>query len=166
MGTTTKTLTGLVFEFWNAIIINYLVDSSSLRKMSLRSVTATVLRPLVPVIQSQHLVRWNRKSRLYGFEEGHDLKNEVRKDKWIRKKKVRMVGATFRKNSDLPPNAFASFGLSRQPDWSFADGTPGYLSKDQREAVEVMEELNSQVHRALKFMNKTSSTSGTGKAEV
>ena len=38
-----------------------------------------------------------------------------------------MVGATFRKNSDLPPNAFASFGLSRQPDWSFADGTPGYL---------------------------------------
>ena len=52
---------------------------------------------------------------------------QVRKDKWIRKRKVRMVGATFRKNSDLPPDAFASFGLSRQPDWSFADGTPGYL---------------------------------------
>ena len=52
---------------------------------------------------------------------------QVRKDRWIRRRKVRMVGATFRKNSDLPPNAFASFGLSRQPDWSFADGTPGYL---------------------------------------
>ena len=39
-------------------------------------------------------------------------------------------------------------------------------SKEQREAVEVMEELSSQVHRALKFMNRTSSTSGTGKAEV
>ncbi len=39
-------------------------------------------------------------------------------------------------------------------------------SKEQREAVEVMEDLSSQVHRALKFMNRTSSTSDTGKAEV
>ena len=39
-------------------------------------------------------------------------------------------------------------------------------SREQREAVEVMEDLTSQVHRALQFMNKTSSTSGTGKAEV
>ena len=41
-----------------------------------------------------------------------------------------------------------------------------FQSREQREAVEVMEDLTSQVHRALQFMNKTSSTSGTGKAEV
>ena len=38
-----------------------------------------------------------------------------------------MTGQRFRAEAQLPPDAFASFGLARQPDWSFADGTPGYL---------------------------------------
>jgi hypothetical protein len=78
------------------------------------------------------LVRHNNKTRIYGFEEGHDLKNEVRKDKWIKRRKLQMTGVRWRRDNELPPNAFTTFALARQPDWSFKDGTPGYLVRTRR----------------------------------
>ena len=33
---------------------------------------------------------------IYGVEEGHDTKNEVRKDRWIRKRKRKALGGVWR----------------------------------------------------------------------
>ena len=51
------------------------------------------------------------RQRLYGEEEGHGPKNEVRKLKWQRKHLIRATGGRFRHQQGLPPDPFTSYGL-------------------------------------------------------
>jgi hypothetical protein len=91
----------------------------------------------------------------YGNEEGHDLKNEVRKEAWINKRRKKYTGQGWRRNeAELPPDPFLSYGLSSKPDWSFQDGRPGYYNKQQLEAFEIMRQMCEDVQSALKYVNK------------
>lgn len=64
--------------------------------------------------------------KMYGSEEGHHTKNEVRKEKWIRKRMRRSLGGEYREYLGLQASAM-SIGepLVDGLDWSFADGRPG-----------------------------------------
>ena len=62
----------------------------------------------------------------YGSEEGFGQKNEVKKEKWIRKHMLnRTCGADFRELRGLTRNPNKGGPLYDIPDWSFADGRPG-----------------------------------------
>jgi len=95
-----------------------------------------------------------RKDNAYGYEEGHGTKNEVRKDRWIRKRRIKTAGQEWREEQGLVPNPFRSHALVTTPDWKFKDGRPGYLTQDQAEAVAIMKDLCQDVHEALKLMKK------------
>ncbi len=56
--------------------------------------------------------RWvGNRQRLYGEEEGHGVKNEVRKVKAQRKHLIRATGGRWRHLKDLPPDPFKAHGL-------------------------------------------------------
>ena len=71
-------------------------------------------------------VRSKTRFRKYGAEEGHDNKNEVRKEKWARKKfPYRTGGGEYRQDLGLGDNSNKSGPLYDLPDYKFIDGTPG-----------------------------------------
>lgn len=89
----------------------------------------------------------------YGYEEGHDLKNEVRKEKWIRKRRgPAPTGRKWRLDNNLPPEPLMSQIIAIRPDWSFKDGTPGHLNSAQAESVHIMADMCQEVQDTLKFM--------------
>ena len=95
----------------------------------------------------------SKREKNYGYEPGHGAKNEVRKEKWIRKRLgPAPTGRKWRLNSGLVPNPLKAHALATTPDWSFKDGTPGYLSASQAEAVDIMKDLALDVRDALKYM--------------
>ncbi len=98
----------------------------------------------------------SKRSILYGGEEGHDKKNEVRKLRWVRKHARRSTGEGWRTRSQgLPADPFKAYSLYTKPDWSFAeDGTPGYLSEAQRAAVMEMRDLCTDVEEALEVLGR------------
>jgi len=62
----------------------------------------------------------------YGSEDGHDLKNEVRKEKWINKRRRQSLGGDYREFMDLSRNIHSPGEyLVDGQDWSYADGRPG-----------------------------------------
>ena len=61
----------------------------------------------------------------YGHEEGHDRKNEVRKEWWIRKRTRRSLGGDFREMQGLTRNPNQGGPLLDIQDWSFMDGREG-----------------------------------------
>ena len=71
-------------------------------------------------------VRTKTRFRKYGAEEGHDNKNEVRKERWIRKNSpYRTGGGEYRQDLGLGMNSNKSGPLYDLPDYKFIDGTPG-----------------------------------------
>merc|ERR1711913_143850 len=89
---------------------------------------------------------------IYGTEEGHDVKNEVRKERWIRKRQRRPLGGEWRESQGLGRSGNeGGCPLTDLPDWSYADGRPGIPSfkqikrmVEQRQyAVEIKEALDA-----------------------
>ena len=71
-------------------------------------------------------VRNKTRAKKYGSEEGFDVKNEVRKEKWIRKNSPnRTCGGEYRSRLGLGRNVNRHGPLYDIPDWKYADGTPG-----------------------------------------
>ena len=71
-------------------------------------------------------VRTKTRFRKYGAEEGNDNKNEVRKERWIKKHSpYKTGGGVFREESGLDMNSNKSGPLYDLPDYKFIDGTPG-----------------------------------------
>lgn len=102
-----------------------------------------------------------KREHTYGVEPGHGSKNEVRKEKWIRKHLgPAPTGRRWRLNSGLVPDPLQAHALATTPDWSFRDGTPGYLNASQAEAVDIMKELAVDVRDALKYMKVKPKASG------
>ena len=62
------------------------------------------------------------------------------------------TGRKWRLDSGLVPDPLKTHALATTPDWSFKDGTPGYLSQQQAEAVDVMKDLALDVRDTLKYM--------------
>jgi len=78
-------------------------------------------------------VRWYSKRKQYGYEEGHDLKNEVRKENfWLKRNPPRKPWSDHKENKNLHPQVLAWGPVSQTPDWSYAEtGDPGALNEKQ-----------------------------------
>jgi len=90
--------------------------------------------------------------KIYGVEEGHHIKNEVRKEKWIRKRMRRPLGGDWREEQGLARSGNeGGYPLTDNPDWSYADGRPGIPSfkqikrmiEQRQYAVEIKEALEA-----------------------
>ena len=64
----------------------------------------------------------------YGSEEGFGRKNEVRKERWIRKRRRRSLGGDYREWRGLARNPNEAGPLVTMEDWSYADGRQGVPS--------------------------------------
>ena len=96
-----------------------------------------LIRTCVPVLQVARLspvqilaVRNKTRFRKYGSEgeeHGFDNKNEVRKERWIRKRTQwkQTLGGDYREELGLDRNPNKGSPLYDLPDWKYADGTPG-----------------------------------------
>ena len=96
-----------------------------------------LIRSCVPVLQVARLspvqilaVRNKTRFRKYGSEgeeHGFDNKNEVRKERWIRKRTQwkQTLGGDHREELGLDRNPNKGSPLYELPDWKYADGTPG-----------------------------------------
>ena len=115
-----------------------------------------LLRPLQQAQTQTGLIRHfrGRKDKIYGYEDGHSSKNEVRKDKWMRKYRKKRTGIEWRIQQSLSPDPFRSHALSTSPDWKFKDGRSGYLTQDQSDAVHMMRDMCQDVHEALKLVKR------------
>ncbi|XP_023327638.1 39S ribosomal protein L52, mitochondrial [Eurytemora carolleeae] len=104
------------------------------------------LRSQLPlVVQSRTATR----HIIYGVEEGHDTKNEVRKDRWIRKRKRKALGGVWREDQGLPSNIHSEGPLIDDMDWSFADGRPGVPSFPQIKRMYKQKQYATEIKAAL-----------------
>lgn len=95
------------------------------------------------------------KRKDYGYEEGHDLKNEVRKDNWWRKRNPpRKPWGDYKSKRNLHPATLAWGPNSQTPDWSFANGDPGVLNKKQSMLRADNIRLVKEVHEAALMVLK------------
>jgi len=91
----------------------------------------------------------------YGSEEGHHTKNEVRKEKWIRKRQRRSLGGDYREYQGLPRSVIScGEPLVDGIDWSFADGRPGIPGQKQIKLIFNQKEYASEIKAALDLVNK------------
>lgn len=97
----------------------------------------------------------SKNDKLYGQEPGHDLKNEVRKEKWIRKRMRRTMGAAWREQSGYERQPFISGTMSQLNDWTDVNtgmaGAPTLKQKAQRKR---MVELAQDIYDAAKMVEK------------
>ncbi|CAB4069784.1 MRPL52 [Lepeophtheirus salmonis] len=99
------------------------------------------------------------KQRLYGNEEGHDKKNEVRKEKWIRKHTMRKkMGGDYRemvlqysRNPQESGNPIIDL-----PDWNHPDGSVGVLSKGQQTRILEKKELIGDILESFNIVQEAS----------
>lgn len=85
----------------------------------------------------------------YGYEEGHGEKNEVRKEKWWRKRNPPRKVHEWRTKHNLHPQALAWGPWSQKADWSFdEDGESGVLNRKQQMLFEDDKRLAQEVHSA------------------
>ena len=94
----------------------------------------------------------NRKK--YGQEEGHDTKNEVRKDKWIKKRRRISLGGDYRESLDLARciNTPGEYLVDGQ-DWSYADGRPGIPAFGQIKRMYATRIHATEIKAALDLVN-------------
>ena len=75
--------------------------------------------PFVPVRQKS-------RAKKYGSEPGFDIKNEVRKERWIIKNSPRrLCGGSWREEMGSDKHANRTGPLYSIPDYRYPDGTPG-----------------------------------------
>lgn len=85
--------------------------------------SANMLRPAI--VQSVP-VRFKTRMKKYGSEPGFDLKNEVRKERWIVKNSPRRpCGGEWREDTGLDRHANRDGPLYDLPDYRYPDGAPG-----------------------------------------
>ena len=85
--------------------------------------SANMLRPAI--VQSVP-VRFKTRTKKYGSEPGFDLKNEVRKERWIVKHSPRRpCGGEWREDTGLDRHANRDGPLYDLPDYRYPDGAPG-----------------------------------------
>ena len=90
----------------------------------------------------------------YGVEEGHDLKNEVRKEKWIKKKLRIGNGANWRKDQGLEP-VVMNTTIQAMPEWSDAEsGFPGAPTPNQIRAKKVNLQLCQDIFDAAMLVKR------------
>ena len=90
----------------------------------------------------------------YGVEEGHDLKNEVRKEKWIKKKLRIGNGANWRKDQGLEP-VVMNTTIQAMPEWSDAEsGFPGAPNPNQIRAKKVNLQLCQDIFDAAMLVKR------------
>lgn len=99
--------------------------------------------------------RFFGKRKDFGYEKGHDLKNEVRKDKfWRKRNPPRKPWADYRQNKNLHPQVLAWGPVSVTPDWSFENGDPGVLNDKQSRMRNENVRLAKEVHQAAMLVLK------------
>jgi len=87
---------------------------------------------------------------VYGTEEGHHIKNEVRKEKWIRKRMRRPLGGDWREAQGIPRNIHCNEGpFAEGSEWSYADGRPGVPSFTQLKRTYEQRQYAHNVKAAL-----------------
>jgi len=95
------------------------------------------------------------KRKDYGYEKGHDLGNEVRKDKfWRKRNPPRKPWSDYRDKNNLHPSVLAWGPNSQTPDWSFESGEPGILNKKQAMLRADNIRLVKEVHQAALLVLK------------
>lgn len=90
----------------------------------------------------------------YGVEEGHDLKNEVRKEKWIKKRQRISKGADWRKAQGLEDRVMNTT-IKAMPEWSDAEtGFPGAPTNKQIHAKKVNLQLCQDIFDAAMLVKR------------
>jgi len=99
--------------------------------------------------------RFFGKRKDFGYEKGHDLKNEVRKDKfWRKRNPPRKPWADHKQNLNLHPQVLSWGPVSQTPDWSFESGDPGILNEKQARLRAENVRLAKEVHQAAMLVLK------------
>lgn len=113
-----------------------------------------------------------RRDRIYGVEEGHgDQKNEVRKERFWRKRNPPLRGGLWREDNGYDMQNALSYGaFAMIPDWSTEDGETGAPTPLQemirdRNMVLINEVFEAAmiVKKAQEFDNSKQSSSETTK---
>ena len=87
------------------------------------------------------------------MEEGHDLKNEVRKEKWIKKRQRPTKGAAWRKAQGLESSVLK--GFKEIPEWSDVEtGFPGAPTPAQIHAKKVNLQLCQDIFDAAMLVKR------------
>lgn len=90
----------------------------------------------------------------YGYEEGHGEDNEVRKEKFFRKRNPQRKVHDWRRKHNLHPQALAWGPWSQKADWSFESGDPGVLNAKQQQLMTDNIRLAEEVHQAALLVLK------------
>jgi len=92
----------------------------------------------------------------YGFEKGHDTKNEVRKEQfWRKRNPPRKPWSDWRSKKNLHPQVLSWGPVSHTPDWSFAEtGDAGVLNDKQARMRKEDIRLVKEVHQAAMLVLK------------
>lgn len=100
---------------------------------------------------------WRGASRdhRYGAEDGYDRKNEVRKERWIRKRMNRPLGGDWRESLNKARNPFEEGPLRDLPCWNFADGTPGIPCFNEIRRMETHQQYAKEIKEAFDFVKQS-----------
>jgi len=91
----------------------------------------------------------------YGVEEGHDLKNEVRKEKWIKKRQKPTKGQKWRKEHGLTSEVMNNQHVNAMNNWSDVEtGFPGAPTLTQINERKVMIELCQDIFDAAMLVKR------------
>jgi len=97
-----------------------------------------------------------KRDKLYGVEEGHgEQKNEVRKEKFWRKRNPARTGGQWREHNNYDKHAALTHGaLSMIPDWSDESGEIGAPTPLQEQIMEQNFRLINEVYEAAMIVKK------------
>jgi len=101
-------------------------------------------------------ILFGKKDQVYGNEEGHDVKNEVRKEKWIKKRQNRPRSMKWRMQNGF--EARQDSLLDRMSNWSDPDSQiPGAPTERQVALKKRNLELAQDVFDAAMLVQKAKS---------
>lgn len=95
-----------------------------------------------------------RRDKMYGSEPGHGEKNEVRKERWWRKKNPPLRGGDWRELRGLEHDSLPKGIFARRPDWRRLDGEPGALTVAQEHNKEAELRLIEDIYEAAQVTLK------------
>ncbi len=94
----------------------------------------------------------------YGVEEGHGQKNEVRKEKWIRKRNRPTYGKQWRIQNNYELQPLVKGTLASQSEWTDVEtGHPGPGTDEQRIRRARMTLLAAEIHQAAMLVQRAKS---------
>ena len=129
-----------------------------MERMSLfiRTLPAVQMRYVSTVANSFRIHNLSaKKDHNYGNEWGHDIKDEVRKEKWIRKRNRRTKGENYRVSNGFEKEPALIGHLKAMNNWSNAEtGTPGAPLLSQTIDRQRMSELAQDIFDAAMLVEK------------